>query len=141
MILDEHLLGKNPVVRLQLDGVIAEETQRLRDYGAKFHRAGVPDLNGKLVALVDDGLATGATTEAAVLAARKRNARRIIVAAPVASVNAMERLARVADEVKALFVDEDFQAVGQYYQEFSQTKDEEVLALLRGEDERVRPPL
>src|SRR5208283_4699819 len=75
VILDEHWLGKNPVARLQLDGVIAEEKQRLRDYGARFHQAGVLDLNGKSVALVDDGLATGATTEAAVLAARNRNAQ------------------------------------------------------------------
>ena len=77
--------------------------------------------------LVDDGLATGATTEAAVLSARKQNARGIVVAAPVASTNAVERLARVADEVRVLCVDPDFDAVGRYYDVFSQTTDEEVL--------------
>jgi putative phosphoribosyl transferase len=135
VILDEHSLGRNPVARNQLDAVIAEETQRLREYSAKFHRIGMPELNGKSVLLVDDGLATGATTEAAVLSVRKRNAGRIAVAVPVASPSALERVARVADDVKALVVDEDFEAVGQYYQEFSQTTDEEVLALLRGREQ------
>ena len=54
-----------------------------------------------------------------------------IIAVPVASTNAVERLRRVADDVLALVVDPDFAAVGQYYDEFSQTSDEEVIALLR----------
>ncbi len=91
----------------------------------------MPDLSGKAVILVDDGLATGATTEAAVLSVRKRNARRITVAAPVASTNAIERLQRVVDEVSVLWVDPEFDAVGRYYDTFTQTTDEEVLELLR----------
>ena len=82
------------------------------------------------VILVDDGLATGATTEAAVLAAKKKNARKVIVAAPVASTNAVERLASVADDVRALITDPDFDAVGRYYDVFSQTTDQEVMELL-----------
>jgi predicted phosphoribosyltransferase len=82
------------------------------------------------VLLVDDGLATGATAEAAVVSARKQGAHRIIMAAPVASTSAVERLQHAADEVIALWVDSGFEAVGQYYDEFSQTHDEEVLALL-----------
>jgi predicted phosphoribosyltransferase len=54
------------------------------------------------------------------------------MAAPVASTGAVERLRRVADEVVTLFVDDAFEAVGQYYDEFSQTSDEEVIALLHG---------
>lgn len=130
VILDEGSLGRNPIGRSQLDEVIAEETARLGQYRKQFHRGGTPDLAGKSVLLVDDGLATGATTEAAVVAARKQKARKVIVATPVASVSAMDRLKRVADEVKALLVDPGFEAVGQYYDEFSQTSDEEVLALL-----------
>jgi putative phosphoribosyl transferase len=136
VILDESSLGKNLVVRSQLDDVIAEETQRLKEYRAKFHGAGVPELAGKVVLLVDDGLATGATTEAAVLAAKRRGAAKIIVATPVASVAAFERLERVTDEVKALWVDPDFEAVGQYYEVFDQTSDEEVLAALRESAQR-----
>jgi putative phosphoribosyl transferase len=136
VILDEHSLGGNLVFRSQLDGVIAEETKRLKDYRAKFHGGGMPELGGKTVLLVDDGLATGATTAAAVLAAKKRNAAGIIVAAPVASIGAFERLKRVADEVKALLVDANFEAVGQYYAIFDQTSDEEVLTALRESENR-----
>jgi putative phosphoribosyl transferase len=130
VILDQGSLGRNPISRSQLDEVIAEETRRLGQYRMQFHRGGAPDLAGKTVLLVDDGLATGATTEAAVAAARKQKARKVIVATPVASVSAMDRMKRVADEVKALLVDPGFEAVGQYYDEFAQTSDEEVLALL-----------
>lgn len=131
VILDEASVGKNPVLRLQLDAVIAEETARLQTYRSRFHTATAPVLEGKMVLLVDDGLATGATAEAAVLSARRQKARRIVVATPVASTHAVDRLAPVADDVVALLVDPDFGAVGQYYEEFEETTDEEVLALLR----------
>jgi predicted phosphoribosyltransferase len=130
-VFDESLLGPNPGARPEIAEVIAEETQRLNEYGAKFHFPGIPNLKGKSVLLVDDGLATGATTEAAVLSVRKQGARNVIVAAPVASIAAVGRLGRVADEVIVLIEDEDFEAVGRYYEIFTQTTDEEVLALLR----------
>jgi predicted phosphoribosyltransferase len=136
VILDEHSLGRNPLARLQLDEVIAEETGRLKEYRAKFHGGGVPELGGKTVLLVDDGLATGATAAAAVLAAKKRNVARIIMAVPVASIGAFERIKQVADDVKVLLVDADFKAVGQYYEVFDQTSDEEVLAALRETERR-----
>ena len=130
VVLDESAVGSNPMVRAELEEVIREEKERLRSYQARFHPEGAPDLTGKAVLLVDDGLATGATTEAAVLSARKRNASAIVVAAPVASTGAVERLARVADEVRVLCVDTAFDAVGRYYDVFSQTTDEEVLKAL-----------
>jgi predicted phosphoribosyltransferase len=133
VVLDESAVGSNPMVRAELEEVIQGEKERLRSYQARFHPKGAPDLRGKAVLLVDDGLATGATTEAAVLSARKRNASTIVVAAPVASTNAVERLARVADEVRVLYADPAFNAVGQYYDVFSQTTDEEVLGLLKAE--------
>src|SRR5262249_6372396 len=92
----------------------------------KFHREGHPLLADKTVLLVDDGIATGATTEAAVLSVRKQSPRSIIVAAPVASTNAVQRLEPVADDVQVLCVDAQFDAVGFYYS-FSQTTDAEVL--------------
>src|SRR6266850_3444395 len=137
VLLDERLLGDNLLIRSQLDVVIREEKERLCDYQARFHFDGHASRDGKTVVLVDDGLATGSTTEAAVLSARKEGARKIIVAAPVASTNAVERLARVADEVRALWIDPDFDAVGRYYDNFSQTTDTEVLDLLRAEAKRV----
>jgi predicted phosphoribosyltransferase len=130
VLLDEAIIGTNAVVRAELEEIIREEEERMRTYQARFHPKGAPDLTGKAVLLVDDGLATGATTEAAVLSARKRNASLIVVAAPVASTSAVERLARVADEVRVLCVDPDFDSVGRYYEVFSQTTDEEVLEVL-----------
>jgi len=131
VVLDESAVGRNPLIRMQLKQVIEEEQERLQRYGETFHRDGLPDLTNKAVLLVDDGLATGATTEAAVEAVKRKGARQVIVAAPVASANAVERLSRVAD-IRILLVDPDFDAVGRYYDSFSQTTDEEVLDLLRG---------
>ena len=130
VLLDQSAVGMNPLIRAELNTIIQEEQERLENYRAKFHRDGPPDLKGKTVLLVDDGLATGATTEAAVLSLKKQQARRIIVAAPVASTHAVERLRRVADDVLALWSDPEFDAVGRYYETFSQTSDEEVLELL-----------
>ena len=130
VIFDKATLVTVPVPRGQLDKVVAEEMARLREYRACFHGSDPPLLHGRNVLLVDDGLATGATAEAAVVSARNQGAHRVIMAAPVASVNAVERLQCLADEVLALLVDPGFEAVGQYYDEFSQTDDEEVIALL-----------
>jgi predicted phosphoribosyltransferase len=131
VVLDEALMGSNPILRAELSEVVEEEKERLQLYQSLFHVSGASDLSGKSVLLVDDGVATGATTEAAVLSARKQHARRVLVAAPVASTNAVERLQRVADDVFALIVDPDFDAVGRYYETFSQTTDEEVVDLLK----------
>ena len=131
VIFDNSLKWKNPLARAELDKVIAEEQERLREYRSQFHRAALPALEDKTVLLVDDGLATGATAEAAVISARQQKALRVIVAAPVASTHAVERLRRVADDVAVVLADADFGAVGQYYAKFSQTSDEEVKALLR----------
>src|SRR5205807_6820909 len=69
VVLDEAVIGDNPIVRAELEEVIREEQDRLRSYEERFHRAGAAARRGKAVLLVDDGLATGATTEAAVLSA------------------------------------------------------------------------
>jgi predicted phosphoribosyltransferase len=130
VIFDEATLREIPTPRGQLDKVVAEEMARLREYRSHFHSPGSPSFRDRRVLLVDDGLATGATAEAAVVSARQQGARRVTMAAPVASTNAVERLRQVADEVVVLVVDPDFAAVGQYYDEFSQTSDEEVIALL-----------
>jgi putative phosphoribosyl transferase len=114
-----------------LEEITRDEQARLREYELKFHVGPGWDLAARRVLIVDDGLATGATMEAAVLSARKRGAREIIVAVPVASVSAVARLKRVADGVMALLVDPEFGAVGSYYESFSQTTDEEVAALLK----------
>jgi len=75
-----------------------------------------------------------------VLSAKRQKAGRIIVATPVASTNAFARLTPLADDVVALMVDPDFGAVGQYYEEFGETTDEEVLALLRHQPKSDQAP-
>ncbi|HXC36840.1 MAG TPA: phosphoribosyltransferase family protein [Candidatus Acidoferrales bacterium] len=131
VFLNDETLAEYPISRGKLDKIIAEEKERLNDYGQRFHLHEIPSLEGKGVLIVDDGLATGATAEVAALSARKQHARRVIVAAPVASINAVELLRRVADEVEVLSEEADFQAVGQFYDEFSPTGDDEVISLLR----------
>jgi putative phosphoribosyl transferase len=131
VMFDESFKWENPLARAELDDVIAEEKERLREYRAQFHRTAAPALAGKKILLVDDGLATGATAGAAVISARQQKADSVIVAVPVASTHAVERLRRMADAVVVLFEDSDFEAVGQYYVKFSQTTDAEVKALLR----------
>lgn len=85
---------------------------------------------GRVVILVDDGLATGSTMRAAVLAVRKLEPARVIVAAPVGARETCETLGRIADEVVCARTPEPFQAVGLWYRDFSQTTDEEVRQIL-----------
>ena len=72
VILDEAVIGTKPIIRAELEEIIEEEKERLQSYQARFHPGGAVELAGKVVLLVDDGLATGATTEAAVLSARRQ---------------------------------------------------------------------
>ena len=132
VVLDEQVIGRNPLIRMELNEIIEEEKERLNAYQARFRQEPL-DVTGKAVLLVDDGLATGSTTEAAVLSAKKQLAAKVIVAAPVGSTSAIERLKKVADEVCVLWPDPEFDAVGRYYEAFSQTTDEEVIDLLRAE--------
>ncbi len=80
---------------------------------------------------MDDGLATGATMQAAVLALRQEAPARIVVAVPVGARDSCEQLSRSADEVVCLSMPASFSAVGLWYEDFSQTSDEEVTSLLR----------
>jgi putative phosphoribosyl transferase len=89
-----------------------------------------PDVRGKTVILVDDGLATGSTMLAAVQALRRQGPARIVMAVPVASPDTCELLKEEVDEVVCAATPEPFYAVGLWYQDFSQTTDEEVRELL-----------
>lgn len=89
-----------------------------------------PDVRGKTVILVDDGLATGSTMLAAVQALRQQGPARIVVAVPVAAPDTCELLKAHVDEVVCAATPEPFYAVGLWYQDFSQTTDEEVRELL-----------
>jgi len=90
-----------------------------------------PDVAGRTVVLVDDGLATGSTMRAAVEALRRQGPREIIVAVPIASPESCEALAREVDRVVCAATPEPFHAVGLWYDDFSPTTDEEVQQILR----------
>jgi len=97
-----------------------------------------PNLKGRVVIIVDDGVATGSTVSAAVMSARKQEPSSVVVAVPVAPREAVEELSKMADRVVCLATPEQFFAIGQFYEDFSQVEDEEVRAILR-EQERDRP--
>ena len=121
-----------------LESVRVRETAELMRRERQYRGDQPPlQLSGRTAIVVDDGLATGATMEAAVRSLTALGAKRIIVAVPVASVEARERVASVADEVVCPCTPEFFSAVGQWYRDFDQTSDDEVRDLL----ERARATL
>jgi len=89
-----------------------------------------PEVEGKTVIIVDDGIATGSTMVAAIAALRQLNAGRVVVAAPTIASLTHDYLRKEADEVVAVLVPDEFHGVGQWYEDFSQTSDEEVQRLL-----------
>jgi predicted phosphoribosyltransferase len=97
-------------------------------------------IEGRPVVVTDDGVATGATMQAALWAARQERPARLVAALPVAPEEALARLAADTDELLCLQAPPDFQAVSQFYSRFDQTDDSELLDLLREEAERSRTP-
>jgi len=114
-----------------LDAVAEHEQQEI-ERQQRLYRGALPypDLKGRTVIVVDDGLATGSTMRAAVRALRQMDPAKIVVAAPVAAAETCVSLAKEADEVVCVSIPDVFQAVSLWYQEFSQTNDEEVRHLL-----------
>jgi putative phosphoribosyl transferase len=116
---------------------LAELDRRLAEY--RQGRPLVP-VEGRDVIVVDDGLATGVTAAAALLALRRRQPGRLVLAAPTCARDAAHRLKQVADEVVCVMSPADFVAVGQWYDEFDQTTDGEVLDLLERARTRAGEP-
>ncbi|MCJ7451595.1 MAG: hypothetical protein MUO39_03855, partial [Steroidobacteraceae bacterium] len=123
----EHAAGRRDLVEQVKRRELAELERREREF-----RGTRPPLavTGRTAIVVDDGLATGATMEAAVRALRTLGAARVVVAVPVASAEARQRIATLADEIVCLETPRYFSAVGQWYSDFEQTSDSEVSRLL-----------
>ena len=130
-VLNEDVLYVLPDAQSIVEMVTAIEREELkrreRDY--RSNRP-APEVHGRTVILVDDGLATGATMRAAAAALRQQGAAKIIVAVPVGAPGTCHEIRSVADEVVCLQTPGSFMGVGQYYEDFSQTTDEEVRELL-----------
>jgi erythromycin esterase-like protein/predicted phosphoribosyltransferase len=130
-VLNEQIVGGLGVPEYIIDGIAAQEQQELvrRE---RLYRGGrpPPDVRGKTIILVDDGLATGATMQAAVRALRQQQPARIVVAVPTAAAETCEELRKEVDEVICAMTPQPFEAVGRWYQDFTQTTDEEVRELL-----------
>jgi putative phosphoribosyl transferase len=114
-----------------LDEITAEEMQELqrRELAYRGHPT-PPDVRGKTVILVDDGVATGSTMRAAIRALKQQQLARLVVAVPTGALATCDELRREVDELVTLLEPDDFQAVGEWYDDFSQTTDAEVTRLL-----------
>jgi predicted phosphoribosyltransferase len=131
-VLNEDVVDALDVPPERIVAVAAAEEQEL-ERRLRAYRSGMPppDVKGKVVIIVDDGLATGSSMRAAVKALRRLGPVRIVVAVPTAAAETCERLAAEADDVVCASTPRPFHAVGLSYRDFSQTTDAEVSDLLR----------
>jgi len=130
-VLNHDVLSYVPLPQKAIDDVTARELQEL-ERRERSYRGSRPPLSvkGKTVIVVDDGLATGSTMRAAVQALQKMQPKRIIVAVPVAAMQTCDEFRDEGINIVCLRTPEPFQAVGLWYEDFSQTSDEEVHELL-----------
>ena len=126
-----HAYGLTPTHPAVQQVVAAEQREAARRKLA--YRPGMPDLAlaGRTAIVVDDGIATGATMKAAVASLRRLGVARVVVAVPVGSPGTLREVGRLADEVVCPAAPSHFQAVGQFFEHFGQTDDEEVLEVMR----------
>ena len=137
-ILNSQVVKLAGVSPAEIDEANAREEAELARRAERFRgaRERVP-LDGRTALIVDDGIATGSTVRAACKVARAQGAGRVIVATPVAPPDTVSSLRNDADEVIALYAPQQFSAIGQFYQDFAQTPDDEVVRLLASSRELI----
>jgi putative phosphoribosyl transferase len=130
-VLDQRMIDQLGVSADYLEEEIGIQEEEIRRRTEAYRRGRVPvELRNRVAIVVDDGVATGGTAVAALRWARAEGASRVVLAIPVAPREAVARLSKEADEVVCLATPEPFFAVGQWYEQFPQTSDQEVVELL-----------
>ena len=130
---NEALIARLGVSEAYVEAEREREATYAREKADRYRDGGiVPDLAGKRVIVVDDGVATGATARACLRQVTEAGADHVVLAVPVGSPDSLEEIATEADEIVALETPRSFGAVGQFYRQFDQVSDEEAIAYLEG---------
>jgi len=129
-ILNDNIIRSLGIPQEVIDQAISREGRELELRQRTFRLGRPVELRDRVVILVDDGLATGASMRAAVMAARERHPARVVVAVPVSSRETYKEFKEQADEIVCVQTPANFEGVGQWYEDFTQTSDAEVRALL-----------
>jgi putative phosphoribosyl transferase len=136
-VLNHEVLRAMPAAAARVADVTALETREVERRERNYRQGRTaPELEGRVIILVDDGLATGATMLAAIAALRHKDPAKIVVAVPVCPPETLTEINRVADETVILFAPDWFRGVGQFYDDFAQLNDETVRLLLAQTAER-----
>lgn len=129
--LDEELVGRSNIHHDYIVDVREKEMKEAQRREKTYRSSKEKSLKGKTVILVDDGLATGATMEVVVRSVKRKGAKKVIVATPVAPQETIEKFKKIVDEVVVLSIPESFYAIGQFYSDFPQVSDQQVIKILR----------
>lgn len=128
---DEDLCRSLRITRSQKSKLKSQKFEEQKERGKKFLKGRIPNIKGKTIVVVDDGVATGATAIVGSLALRKIGAAHVFLAVPVIARDTVDKLKRYYDKLIYLDAPLEFHAVGQFYQDFPQVEDKEVIEILK----------
>lgn len=141
VVLNEDIISMYRISDDYIKQQVSKEEEEISRRKSLYRQGkGIPSLEGKVILLVDDGIATGATMKAAVETLKKEKIERVVVAAPVAPLQTAQEFKRIADEFICLETPSDFLAVGSYYRDFEQVSNEQVVEMLRASAEKKKGP-
>lgn len=131
VVWSRDLINEQGLLTEDLESIVVEEVKEIKRREKVYRGTRKPlEVKGRIIILADDGIATGATTISAINYLKRHEAKKLVLAVPVASIDAKEKLSKIANEIIILETPQYFQAVGQFYQEFKEVTDEEVVDIL-----------